>query len=98
MRVKIKTEDVEGNKLQFGRKYGIDIVGASFWFEFIFTRKKRQYVSLVGPSGSRETTKMSTRKLKELINDKGVTRFVFEFNDEAASSDGKGDPIDNTNL
>lgn len=81
MRVKIPTDHVEGGKLQFGKKYGIDIVGASFWFEFIFTRKKSIYLSLVGPSGSRETTRISKRKLKQLIND-DFTRFVFEFHDE----------------
>ena len=82
MRVKIRTNDVESGALQFGEKYGIDIIGASLWFEFTFSRKKRQYVSLCGPGGSREVTKVSTRKLKKLINDRGFTRFVFTFHDE----------------
>lgn len=82
MRVKIKTPDVESGKLEFGKKYGIDIWGASFWFEFTFTRKKNQYVSCVGPSGSKETVKMSKRELKRFIKDENVTRFVFEFKEQ----------------
>jgi hypothetical protein len=78
MRVKIRTNDIEDKNLKYGKRYGIDIWGASFWFEFTFTRKKNQSVTLMGSSGSQETLKISNRKLKQLIHDENVTRFVFE--------------------
>lgn len=78
MRVKIRTTDVEGGILQYGKKYGIDIYGAAFWFEFTYTKKRCQYVTRVGSKGKYETIKMSKRKLKQIINNKNVTRFVFE--------------------
>lgn len=78
MRQKITTPDVESGKLEFGKRYGMDIYGASFWFEFTFTRKKRQYVTCMGSSGKQETVSMSKRELKQMINDKQMTRFVFE--------------------
>jgi hypothetical protein len=81
VREKIRTTDIEGGILKFGKKYGIDVYGASFWFEFTFSRKKRQYVTCTGSSGRSDTVKMSKRKLKQFINDKSITRFVFEFND-----------------
>lgn len=77
MRVKIKHADV-GGYLQFGKKYAIDVYGASFWFEFIFTRKKRQFLTCVGSNGTKDTVEISTRKLKQFINNKRIVRFVIE--------------------
>ena len=78
MRVKIKTSDVESGKLEFGKTYGIDIVGASCWLEFVFTRKKRQRVALVCPDGSREYSFMSKKEIKQMIRDEDLVRFMYE--------------------